>query len=140
VVRHLRGVCVERMRPEVLSSSPGYDLLLADMFLHARSVLLMGCGPWLARAVGLGHRLAPSSCASTRQEAGLLEGLPVLDRGSLRLALGLLRLLLRPLQRHAGAALRHEDVLGALHERISLNDKLIVLVGGHAVLHPVPLP
>jgi hypothetical protein len=53
-----------------------------------------------------------------------------------------LRLFLRPLQRHARTALRQQDVLGALHERIALNDKLVVLVGSagafeqnRAVLH-----
>ena len=52
----------------------------------------------------------------------------------------LLGLLLRPLERHTRAALRQQDVLAALHDRVPFDDELIVLVGGHALVHSIPLP
>ena len=50
------------------------------------------------------------------------------------------RLVLRPLQRHTRAALRPQDVLGALQARVALTEQLLVRVPGQAVLHAVPLP
>src|SRR5437764_2502880 len=41
----------------------------------------------------------------------------------------LLGLLLRPLLQHADAALRQQDRLIPLHERVALDDELVLLVG-----------
>jgi hypothetical protein len=60
---------------------------------------------------------------------------------SRRLRLGrVLGLLLLPLLPHAGATLDQQDGLGAFHDRVALEDELVIRVGGQAVLHPIPLP
>ena len=84
-------------------------------------------------AIGFNHTLHPIRLSLSAGGCSLVSWCP------LRL-LVLLCCFLRPLLQHTHAALRQQDMLTALHQGITLNDELVLLVGGQAVLHPVPLP